>query len=203
MYVIGPDILHQPLRSLRPTQLTVGLRKVAEKRHELKAMPAKKRQSHMTAQLYPAVRGPEKKFYILDHHHEAMAALREGAEMVSVGLVSDLSHLSSTAFWVYLDHRSWLHCYDRHGRRRSFAAVPRRFEDMADDPYRSLAASVQEAGGFAKPDEPFFEFLWANHFRAQIEAALVRKDWERAVKDAVRLSRSKKSAFLPGWAGKS
>jgi hypothetical protein len=203
VYVIAPDILHRPLGTLRPTQLTVGLRKVAEKRRELKALPAKKRQSHMAAQLYPAVRGPQGKFYILDHHHEAMAALQEGAERVSVGLVSDLSHLSREAFWIYLDHRSWVHCYDRHGRRRTFAELPGRFEDMADDPYRSLSASAQEAGGFAKPDEPFYEFLWANHFRAHIAAALVRKDYDRAVKDAVRLSRSKKSAFLPGWAGKS
>jgi hypothetical protein len=203
MFSIDLNINHRPLHDLRPTQLTVGMRKVAEKRRQLKTVPAKKRQTHMAAQLYPAVKGPGDAFYILDHHHEAMAALQENAEIVSVGLVCDLSHLSKDAFWIYLDHRSWVHCYDQHGHRRFFGDVPKRFEDMVDDPYRSLSASVEEAGGFAKPDQPFFEFLWANHFRSHIAAANLRKDYKHAVDEAVRLARSKKSQFLPGWAGKS
>ena len=148
MFRIEPNLQVLPLRSLRPTQMTVGMRKVAEKRRALKGVAAKKRPAHMAAQLYPAVKGPSKVFYIIDHHHEALAALQEGAEDVTVGLVVDLSRLSMEAFWVYMDHRSWVHCYDRDGRRRPFSAVPRRFEDLNDDPYRSLAASVEEAGGF-------------------------------------------------------
>jgi hypothetical protein len=202
MFTLELNIEQMALRSLRPTQLTVGLRKVAEKRSELKAISARKRQAHMAAQLYPAVKGPDGVFYIIDHHHEALAALQEKADHVSVGIVSDLSHLTQDAFWVYLDHRSWVHCYDEHGVRRSFNRVPKRFEDMADDPYRSLSASVLEEGGFSKPDEPFFEFLWANHFRTHISASSVEKHYARAVAEAVRLARSRKSRFLPGWAGK-
>ncbi len=202
MFSIEPDLQRLPLRSLRPTQMTVGMRKVAEKRRVLKGVAAKKRLAHMAAQLYPAVKGPNKVFYIIDHHHEALAALQEGAGDVMVGLVADLSRLSMEAFWVYLDHRSWVHCYDRNGRRRPFSAVPRRFEDLTDDPYRSLAASVEEAGGFSKPDEPFLEFLWANHFRAHISEGALDKHYRRTVAEAVRLARSKDSHFLPGWAGK-
>ncbi len=202
MFRIEPNLQVLPLRGLRPTQMTVGMRKVAEKRRALKGVAAKKRLAHMAAQLYPAVKGPNKVFYIIDHHHEALAALQEGAEDVTVGLVADLSRLSMEAFWVYMDHRSWVHCYDRNGRRRPFSAVPRRFEDLTDDPYRSLAASVEEAGGFSKPDEPFLEFLWANHFRAHISEAALDKHYRRTVAQAVRLARSKESRFLPGWAGK-
>jgi hypothetical protein len=201
MFVIDPNLKLLPLDAMRPTQLTVGMRKVTQKRKDLKDMPARKRKAHMTAQLYPAVKGPDKRFYILDHHHEALAALREGASEVSVGLVSDLSQLSKEAFWVFLDHRSWVHCYDQHGRRRDFADVPKRLDDLADDPYRSLAASVEDAGGFAKPDEPFYEFLWANHFRAHVAADLLQRKYERAVAEALRLARSAESRFLPGWAG--
>jgi len=190
------------LQELRPTQLTLGKRKVAQKRAELKELPEKKRRMRMAAQLYPAVKGRGKTFYILDHHHEAMAALSEGANDVGVGVVCDLSHLSRDDFWVYLDHRSWVHCYDQHGKRQPFDAVPKRFEDMADDPYRSLAASVEEKGGFAKPDEPFFEFLWANHFRNHIAADLVKRKYDQAVDEALKLARSSKCTFLPGWAGK-
>jgi hypothetical protein len=156
----------------------------------------------METQLFAAVLGPDRKFYILDHHHEAVASLHEGAGEVVVGLVCDLSTLSGDAFWVYLDHRSWVHCYDDRGKRQPFDALPTRFQDMADDPYRTLAASVEEKGGLAKPEEPFFEFLWANHFRNHIERAVVERKYERALAEAMRLSRSKKSRFLPGWSGK-
>lgn len=92
------------LNELHPTQLTLGKRKVEEKRADLKKLSDKKRRAHMAAQLYPAVKGPDKKFYVLDHHHEAMAALLEGAKEVGVGIVCDLSHLAQKDFWVYLDH---------------------------------------------------------------------------------------------------
>ena len=159
MFTIDLDTKRVALEDLHPTQLTLGMRKVEQKRAELKALPEKKRQAHMAAQLYPVVKGPGKRYYVFDHHHEAMAALSEGAKEGGIGIVCDLSHLSQRDFWVYLDHRSWVHCYDQHGNRQPFGAVPKRFEDMADDPYRSLAASVEDKGGFAKPDEPFFEFL--------------------------------------------
>jgi hypothetical protein len=203
MFRIEPDLQTPPLRSLRPTQMTVGMRKVAEKRRKLRGVAAKKRLAHMTVQLYPAVKGPNKAFYIIDHHHEALAALQEGAVDVTVGLVVDLSRLSKEAFWVYLDHRSWVHCYDRNGRRQPFSEVPRRFDELTDDPYRSLAASVEDAGGFSKPDEPFLEFLWANHFRAHISEAELDRHYRRSVAQAVRLARSKDSRFLPGWAGRN
>ena len=202
MFTVDLDTKRAPLQGLHPTQLTLGRRKVEQKRAELKAISAKKREAHMAAQLYPVVKGPGREYYVLDHHHEASAALLEGAKEVGVGVVSDLAHLSEEDFWVYLDHRSWVHCYDQHGKRQSFDAVPKRFEDMADDPYRSLAASVEERGGFAKPELPFFEFLWANHFRSHVSASLVQRKDERAVEEALKLARSSKSRFLPGWAGK-
>ena len=202
MFIVDLDTKRALLQDLRPTQLTVGKRKVEQKRSTLQAIAAKKREAHLAAQLYPAVKGPGKHYYVIDHHHEALAALLEGATEVCVGVVCDLSQLSDEEFWIYLDHRSWVHCYDQEGKRQPFEAVPKRFEDMADDPYRSLAASVEEQGGFAKPDEPFFEFLWANHFRSYVPAALVKKKYERAVEKALKLAHSSKSRFLPGWAGK-
>lgn len=201
MFTIDLNTKRVALQELRPTQLTLGARKVTQKRAELQELPEKKRHAHMAAQLYPAVKGPGKRYYIIDHHHEAMAALSEGAEKVGVGVVCDLSHLSQRDFWVYMDHRSWVHCYDQNGKRQTFDALPERFADMADDPYRSLAASVEDMGGFAKPDEPFFEFLWANHFRNHIVASLVKRKYDLAVEQALKLARARISAFLPGWAG--
>ncbi len=46
--------------------------------------------------------------------------------------------------------------------------MPTAFAKLKDDPYRSLARDVQREGGFAKPDEPVLEFLWANYFRDRV-----------------------------------
>ncbi len=201
MFTIQPNLQTLPLDELRPTQLTVGLRAVEDKRRKLAALPPDDRERRMRLGLYPAVRGPTGQHFIIDRHHEALAALREGASQVVVGMVMDLSHLSMDGFWVYLDHRNWVHCYDAEGRRRGFDAVPKHFDEMADDPYRSLAASVEDEGGFSKPDEPFYEFLWANHFRALIKASRLQDDYDKAVRKACEIAHSTESRHLPGWAG--
>ena len=201
MLNLGPATQVVSLKTLRPAQMTVGLRKVKEKRKEWAALPAKKRKAQMARQLFPAVAGPKGRLYIIDHHHNALALTHEGVEDVQVGLICDLSHLKAEEFWTFLDHRSWVHCYDAHGVRQGFDKIPKRFEDLTDDPYRSLAASVEDAGGFSKPNEPFYEFLWANHFRERIALDLLDTSYDDAVAAACELARSKRSRHLPGWAG--
>jgi hypothetical protein len=201
MYKLGTAVQSIPLKEMRPTQLTVGFRKVKEKRDGWAAMTSKKRRVEMARQLFPVVEGPNGRLFILDHHHNARALLEEGVKEVQVGRVCDLSKLKNEEFWIYLDHRSWVHCYDERGTRVTFDKIPKRFEDMKDDPYRSVAASVEERGGFSKPDEPFFEFLWANQFRSLVPLSLVEANYDDAVSTALEVARSKKSRHLPGWAG--
>ena len=47
----------------------------------------------MDEEFFPAVRGPGKKYFVLDRHHAALALSHEKAECVQVGLVRDLSAL--------------------------------------------------------------------------------------------------------------
>lgn len=96
-----------------------------------------------------------------------------------------------------LDHYSWVHPYDAKGRRCGFKDLPTRFESMEDDPYRSLAGEVRDAGGFAKSDTPFLEFLWANHFRAAFPAKDLKVDPTGVLTRALKLAAAKKSAHLP------
>ena len=198
MYKIGSDLKRVKLADLRPTQMTVGFRAVESKQKEFRKLADSKRSSHF----FPVVVGPEKQFYILDGHHAAVALLREEVDEVQVGTVCPLSTLSKAEFWTYLDNRAWTHCYDAKGKRRVFSEMPKSLQDMADDPYRSLAAAVLDAGGFAKPDEPFYEFIWANYFRAQFDADdLQNTKFARTVKKAAAVARLPKAKFLPGWAG--
>jgi hypothetical protein len=203
MYRIESELKKVPLEDLRPTQITVGFKEVEAKRKSWAKLDQADRKEAINEEFFPAVRGPGKKYFILDRHHAALALSHEKAECVQVGLVRDLSVLSTAAFWVFLDHYSWMHCYDSKGKRRRLDEVPKRFEDMEDDPYRSLAGDLRDRGGYSKVDLPFLEFLWANHLRQQVPQRLLEKDPKKALDKALKLACSKECSFMPGWCGKS
>jgi len=201
MYTIDSELKQVKLEKLRPTQITVGFKEVARKRKSWTKLDPGDRRDAMCKELFPAVKGPGKTYYILDHHHTAAALVREKSERVLVGVVKDLSRLNPQDFWIFMDHYSWVHPYDERGSRRSFDDIPASFEDLRDDPYRSLAGEVRDAGGFAKSDAPFLEFLWANHLRSAISEKLLGQEPKKALAQALALARSRKSSFLPGWPG--
>lgn len=203
MLSIGSTLFEVKLKHLRPTQMTVGFAEVEKKRKSWQGLNANARRKAMRQELFPAIKGPAKTFYILDHHHAAVALLRDKSDTVQVGVVKDLSALNAHDFWVFLDHYSWVHPYDDSGKRCTFKEMPAAFEDLKDDPYRSLAGALRDAGGFAKSDAPFLDFLWANHLRAFIARKTLDRSPKQALSEALTLARSKKSAYLPGWPGKS
>ena len=51
----------------------------------------------------------------------------------------------------------------------AYGDIPKSIEDMADDPFRSLAGALRRKGGYAKDTTPFSEFLWADFLRRRIE----------------------------------
>jgi len=201
MYSIDSKLKEVELRLLRPTQMTVGFKEVEKKRDSWNKLDAKRRRMAMRHQLFPVLKGPKKSFYIIDHHHTAAALVKEKSESVLVGVVKDLSRLKLEDFWIFMDHYSWVHPYDEDGKRCGFEKIPSNFEELRNDPYRSLAGEVRDAGGFAKSDAPFLEFLWANHFRGAIPRKLMDDAPQKALRQALALARSKKSSHLPGWPG--
>jgi hypothetical protein len=79
--------------------------------------------------------------------------------------------------------------------------LPSSLLGLKDDPYRSLAWAVREAGGFVKTDKPFTEFKWAEFFRPRIPMGSGEVAWEAAVQAAIRLAKSPAAAGLPGAVG--
>lgn len=204
MDVIREPILKPvPIASLRPTQITVGMREVKEKQERLRKRPGKQIGKFLGNHMIPVVQGPKDRLYIIDHHHLALALHREGLRDVLVSTVSDLSALDIDTFWTVLDHRSWVHPYDVSGRRRTFRDLPKAVTDLEDDPFRSLAGELRRMGGFAKDTTPFSEFLWADFFRRRMKRALVEKRFNTAAKQALTLAKSQEAHYLPGWCGPS
>jgi hypothetical protein len=196
-----PRIHPVAIEDLRPTQITVGIREVDEKRARWRAQPEDKKADFLGSHFIPAVLGPGKKPYLIDHHHLARALYEEGVEKVAVTVVADLSSLESAAFWFYLDNRGWTYLYDAEGERQSPKKLPKQVKDLVDDPYRSLAGELRRAGGFAKEVTPFSEFLWADFLRRRIKRKQADAHPDSSLDEAIRLAKSKDAAYLPGWCG--
>jgi hypothetical protein len=194
-----------PLRisELRPTQMTVGLREVAEKRREWRERSGGAEDRFLGRHMIPVVMGPRGRPYVIDHHHLVLALHDEGVQDILVDVVADLSSLKRAEFWVFLDNRHWCHPYDVDGDRRPFDDIPRSITDMRDDPYRSLAGALRRAGGYAKESTPFGEFIWADFLRRRVRRKTLDKDFERALTKALVLARASSASYMPGWCGPS
>jgi len=190
------------LQDLHPTQLTVGMIVVQDKRKHLQGMSPADRQGFMRAHPMPAVVGPQGRLYITDHHHLGRAALDAGVHTGFFLVEADLSKCSLEAFWKEMNENLWVHPLDENGVRHNYSMLPDKLGKLIDDVYRSLAGYVRDAGGFDKTPTAFAEFIWADFFRRNIAVETVRSDFQTAVQAGISLSRSKWAKNIPGYNGK-
>ena len=64
---------------LRPTQITVGMREVQERRAHWRSLKGKKLE-FLETHMIPVVLGPKDRHYVIDHHHLARALHDEGVK---------------------------------------------------------------------------------------------------------------------------
>jgi hypothetical protein len=199
---IPEPVLHPtPILSLRPTQMTLGMTEVHQKRQVWKTKVSVKLAEFLAAHMVPVVKGLGGEPYLTDHHHLARALYEEGVKSVYITVIADLSRLSKDHFWNMMDFHGWTHPYDSKGRRREYSDLPKTIKTMEDDPYRSLAGLLRTQGGFAKDSTPFSEFLWADFLRPRIKPKTIRSDFSAALTQALALAKSAEADYLPGWSG--
>ncbi|MGA7071342.1 ParB-like protein [Bradyrhizobium sp.] len=197
-----PMIRPIPILSLRPTQMTVGMREVKEKRKRWRGQKSKKKQAaSLGKHMIPVVRGPDQRYYVVDHHHLARALHDEGVKDILVTVIGDLSMVERDAFWGVMDNKRWVYPYDAKGERRHFKDLPKSITELKDDPFRSLAGELRRAGGFAKDTTPFSEFLWADFLRRKISTKVVDENFAKAMEKSLALAKSPDAVYLPGWCG--
>ena len=195
-------VLHAtPILSLRPTQITLGMVEVHQKRDAWRQKSAQDLTRFLELHMVPTIVGLGGAHYLIDHHHLARALYETGVESVFVTVVADLSRLTADHFWNMMDFHGWTHPYDGRGRRRPFSDLPRTVKSMEDDPYRSLAGELRTIGGFAKDSTPFSEFLWADFLRPRIKLKAIKADFNAALARALALSKTPDADYLPGWCG--
>ena len=193
----SPDLAH--IADLHPTQMTVGLREVAQKRLRWRSRVQKAGLCGASRLVAPVVWGPAGVLYLIDRHHLVRAVEEEGVHEVFIRPIADFSALQPDEFWRVLDARGWSHPYDADGRRRDFGEIPAAISALPDDPYRSLASALRRAGGFAKKSTPFSEFAWADFLRRCVSREALGADFDSALGQAVMLARSPAARDLPGW----
>jgi hypothetical protein len=189
------------IAELRPTQITVGMREVIEKRKRWRETGKKKGERFLGDHMIPVILGPKARNYVIDHHHLARALHDEGVKDVAVTVIANLSKLDIDAFWTVMDNRAWMHPFDAKGVRRHYKDIPKSVTELVDDPFRSLAGELRRAGGFAKDTTPFSEFIWADFLRRRMKRKAVDRDFNRAIERALELAKSPDAGYLPGWCG--
>ena len=189
------------LMSLRPTQITVGMHEVDEKRSRWRQKAKDKAGEFLGHHMIPVVLGPKSKLYILDHHHLALALHLERVTHALPLVQADLSALEKDAFWYVMAHRNWMHVYDAQGRLCRYTDIPKSIEGLVDDPHRSLAGELRRLGGYAKDMTLFSEFLWADFLRRNLKTKATEANFGKALEEALSLAKGQKASYLPGWCG--
>ena len=72
-----PRIHPVSIAALRPTQITVGMREVKAKRKSWRDHPDRKKADFLGKHLIPVIWGPKEDYYVIDHHHLALALHQE------------------------------------------------------------------------------------------------------------------------------
>ncbi|MCC8400593.1 ParB/Srx family N-terminal domain-containing protein [Paraburkholderia sp. MMS20-SJTN17] len=189
------------IERLRPTQVTHGMREIRDKTAMYKALNGHRLEMAIADKPIPVVYGPRGAPYAIDHHHVATALWFAGIKSVPFVLVSDLSSLLAAEFWLTMENRRWTYPYDAQGQRVAFADMRQHVWELADDEYRSLAASVRDAGGYEKTGVPLEEFRWSDFFRHTLPRPKGDAEFEALVKQATKLATSRSALGLPGYLG--
>jgi hypothetical protein len=201
----SPDAKSTKVLDLKPMQIPVGMFEVDDKAKMLKDMKDKKADEWLRKKSAPVVTDYKGRKRPVDHHHEARAAWQAGrSEVYTHHYFDDKLHelikgLTKEQFYAVTRAMGLYYDQDEKGVARDPSALPADTRGHTDDPYRSLAGAVRDAGGYDKTSQPFAEFLWANFFRSRVKVGPKRADFAQSVAEAVKLAHDPAAKGLPGY----
>jgi hypothetical protein len=187
------------VHKMRPTQITVGMLEVNEKKEMISKMNDDELLDFLRKNPIPAVLGPEGRMYLTDHHHLGKALNDLNIDRCFFIVQHDLSTVPVEKFFDVLATLELVHPYDANGQKRDCCEIPHHIEHLIDDPYRSLAGFVRKAGGYVKTNKAYTEFLWADYFRDKINIDDINNNLEKTIAHAVELAKKDAAKNLPGF----
>ncbi len=195
------DRFKASILDIRPTQEAAGMEAVKEKVAEMEKLDPDELKKFLKKNPIPVVAGPDGKFYMIDHHHQSIAAHLAGRGHAYYVLETDYSKLKDMdEFWRRMKAKHWVREFDHLGNPLKIPdGLPKSILGMKDDPYRSLAYFVRKRGGYAKTSIEYAEFDWADFFREHVKPWHSREEFIAAVDEAAQLAHSATASHLPGW----
>jgi hypothetical protein len=200
------------LDNIRPTQFTVGVDAIIAKAKRLREIfkevnGSYKLRTHLQNKAAPAILGPDKKYYIVDHHHLARAIMRAipSYNQYYVYLEKDYSNLDQDQFYQKMIKNGHVYLYKFGQGPHPITSLPGKLSLLQNDNYRSLALFLRETDAFKKTPVSFSEFSWANYLRDKIK---IKRDSKgkislKTISKAFSICRDKKASHLPGYIGDS
>jgi hypothetical protein len=195
----GSPLISESAYNLRPTQAIAGMAAVKEKEKKLGKFSKTERVAYLKMRPVPVVIGPGGFYYMVDHHHMSLALIKSGHKSLFVKVIADWSDLSTDIFWEKMKASHYTYLKDGEGLEITPADLPVEVTSLRDDPYRSLAYYAREGGAFENINTPFVEFAWADFYRKAFTLDDLKKDWNRSVKKAIKLSQKREAMGLPGF----
>lgn len=197
------DVCSTSILALHPTQFTLGMIEIDARAAKLEQKSQTKFDKYMKKHLVPVVIGPNRVFYMTDHHHLSMALYKDGLRTINVTVTHDWSAMSPAQFWSQMEATQQVYLFDDGRGPLSPETLPANILQMTDDVYRSLAwAVIDQTGAIQDSNVLFAKFLWADFFRTRIPVATVQNNFEQAVQTAAQLAQSPAAKGLPGYTGK-
>ena len=190
-----------PIDKVHPTQFAVGYWEVNQRVTHITRLSASKLDIYLKEHIALVIVGPGGEPYLVDGHHLCMAILKSGrGQTVQARVVANWRELPVEEFWGKMQAGNHVYLYDNQGRGHlDVGQLTKKVTELTDDPYRSLAWAVRDRGGFQKTTVSFSEFEWANFFRKRIEIGPRPRDFEKAVKQALKTCHSAEAKNLPGY----
>lgn len=194
------------INEVHPTQFNVGLYQVKEKITGIEEKYQKgELEKYLRKKMAPVVVGPGSQLYLVDHHHLTytlyLSELPEKEKRLLVDEIENFSHFSRSAFWQEMIRRKWAYPNSLGRGPLDMNKIPRYVWQLLDDPFRTLAWMVQNAGGYEEVDVPFQEFYWADFFRNAGIEIRSEEDFEKVMSTALVMAKSKLAKDLPGFIG--
>ena len=178
MSVREPILKPVAIADLRPTQMTVGIREVEQKRKRWHDESKKKGDEFLGKHTIPIVLGPGDRHYVIDHHHLARALHDEGVENILVTVVEKLRKLEPELVLVRPEQSQ----LDASVRRRG---LPASLQGFANDRGRPQRRSVPLVGRrtatrrrVRQGHDTVQRILWANFLRRRVERKTVEAHLE-------------------------
>ncbi|MFI5362495.1 MAG: ParB-like protein [Elusimicrobiota bacterium] len=187
----------------KPMQMPVGMHEAKKKRDELNE--TKDLKELLRKKSIPYIEDYKGRKRPVDHHHEDWAAWKADIEEIYAHRYFDrelhglIKGLERAEFYAVTKAMGLFYDRDEHGAGPIDPKdLPKDIRGMVDDPFRSLAGSVRDAGGYDKTALPFAEFQWANYFRSRLKTS-PKDDFDKAVAEAMRLVHDAAAKNLPGY----